>query len=375
MNYQFPLMNLVTRGHLKVKNPIGAQKFIEQLDNDSCQTILENLIFVTDPNLCTRMLEDVQESYELKHNIRHSVSDRTLGSERDKVLLKEDAEDQFNFADANADIMQNVKTILKFLKIGLPTAAIFYIARIPKEQRDATFKNLEMADSKASQLLRSSPLFRKILPEEGGFFTRRLPKTLWTLDKSHLKPSDADYLRRLGRGVTNIALLGAGITAALVGISIAYKEFFSAEAKKCKGYTGKSRTICMCNAIIEAAEKAKAKSEDMLLKCDSAKDPQDCRYKLKCEIRSWMKKIEEQKRKLARIETINKTAYAKKPQNTTPVKVSPAYDPFGDTTPDPVKTKQPVKEIPVDPIKSGNPFENNSVELELDPKKPHNPFA
>lgn len=364
-------MNLVTRGHLKVKNPIGAQKFIEQLDNDSCQTILENLIFVTDPNLCTRMLEDIQESYELKNNTRHSVSDRTLSTERDKVLLREDAE-PVSIGDVNADVMQNVKTILKYLKFGIPTAAIFYLARVPPETREATFQSLKMVDNKAFQLLKSSPLLAKVLPEEAGFFSNRLPKTIWTMNKSHLKPSDTNYLRRMGRGIANVALLGAGITAALIAISVAYKEFFSMEAKKCKGQTGKNRTICMCNAIIEAAEKAKAKSEDMLLKCDSSKDPQDCRYKIKCEIRSWMKKIEEQKRKLARLEKINNTSYNNRPQNTTPVQVSPAYDPFGDEQEEQVDNNQ--TQIPSNPAKTGDPFENNNVD-DSDLSTTHNPFA
>ena len=45
MNYKHPLLNLITRGHLNVKNRVAMENFINGLDNDSCATILENLLF------------------------------------------------------------------------------------------------------------------------------------------------------------------------------------------------------------------------------------------------------------------------------------------------------------------------------------------
>jgi len=380
MNYQFPLMNLVTRGHLKVRNPIGTQKFIEQLDNDSCKTILENLLFVNDSRVCTRMLEDIQESYELKNDTRHFVSEHTLNKERDKVLLKEDSDDySVDAMSIGKDIADDVRSFLKYLKYAGIAGAAFALLRYPPEKRQELLKNLKEYHSKVYDMLIASPVFKKILPEEAGF-SGRMAKTFWTLNKSHLKPSDKMYIHKVGHGIANAALIAAGITGAIIGINIAYKEFFSQEARQCKGKTGKNRTICMCNAIITAAEKAKAKSEDALLKCDAAKDPQECRYKLKCEIRSWMKKIEEQKRKLARLEMVNNNAYAKKPENTSPINVSPAYAPFSEpeaTQPKKKPASKPTqqKPVPQDPIKAGDPFANNMDIEETDPNQPHNPFA
>jgi len=375
MNYQFPLMNLVTRGHLKVRNPIGTKKFIEQLDNDSCKTILENLLFVNDSSVCTRMLEDIQESYELRTNTRHFVSEKTLNEQRDKVLLKE-GDEYPPIQDIGKDISEDVRSFLKYLKYAGVAGAAFALLKYPPAKRTELMNNLKEYHSKTYNMLTASPILKRILPEEAGF-SGRLASTLWTWDKSHLRPSDKLYLNKVGHGIANAALIAAGITTAIIGINIAYKEFFSQEAKACKGVTGKKRTICMCNAIIAAAEKAKAKSEDALLKCDSAKDPQDCRYKLKCEIRSWMKKIEEQKKKLARLQMVNNAAYNKKPENTSPINVSPAYDPFSE--PEATQQKQkpttkPKQDIPSDPTKTGNPFENNTFPEE-DQDKPNNPFA
>lgn len=372
-------MNLVTRGHLKVRNPIGTQKFIEQLDNDSCKTILENLLFVNDSRVCTRMLEDIQESYELKNDTRHFVSEHTLNKERDKVLLKEDDEYGGTPLSIGKDISEDVRSFLKYLKYAGMTGAAFALLRYPPEKRQELLNNLREYHSKTYDMLRSSPILRKILPEEAGF-GGRMAKTLWTFDKSHLRPTDKLYINKVGHGIANAALIAAGITSAIIGINIAYKEFFSQEARACKGVTGKKRTICMCNAIIAAAEKAKAKSEDALIKCDAAKDPQECRYKLKCEIRSWMKKIEEQKRKLARLEMVNNNVYAKKPENTSPINVSPAYAPFSEpeaTQPKQKPASKPTqqKPIPQDPIKTGDPFANNMDTEETDPNQPHNPFA
>jgi hypothetical protein len=346
-------MNLVTRGHLSVKNKIGTQKFIENLDNDSCKTILENLLFIQNTNECSRILQDVQESYELQNNIKLSVSDRVLNTERDNILLREDTE--YGEQDA-VDLKQNIDAILKYLKYGIPAMAVVYLARIPDRERERIFQELKLKHSKAWELLRSQPELKKILPEDLGTFNRAA-KSLWTR-KNYLNNNDKSYLSKIGRYGKNAALIAAGITTAIIGIGIAYKQLFSSEARKCNGLFGKKRSICMCNAIITASEVALKRAEDSLLKCDSAKDPQECRYKMKCEIRSWTNKILEQKRKLARLERVNKQPYPQKDPNvkTAPVFVAPPSDPFAEPTKKQTAKKEPVK-------KDSDPFGNTVEDL------------
>jgi hypothetical protein len=156
---------------------------------------------------------------------------------------------------------------------------------------------------------------------------------IWSFGKSNtLNPADRAYLRNKLAALGKVSLVAGGIITGIIAINVAYKQFFTAEARKCKGLFGKKRTICMCNAIIAAAEEAQKKAEQALLQCDQSNDPKECRYKMKVEIRSWMKKIEEQKRKLARLQ-VNKQAYPNgRPDKskTSEVPVGTASDPFGD---------------------------------------------
>lgn len=326
MNYKYPLLNLVTRGHLNVKNRIGTQKFIENLDNESCKTILENLLFIESPSECSRILQDIQESYELQNNIKLNVSSRVLNNERDNIILRENSGE---FKQLKEDTKENIDTIIKYFKWGLPTMAGLYILRIPSAEREKVFKELKIKHNKIYEVLRQQPELRKILPEESGFFNRAA-KSAWTRDSKFLNQSDKNYLSKIGKFAKNAALIAAGVTTAIIGIGIAYKQFFSQEARKCNGLFGKKRSICMCNAIISASEIALKKAENSLLQCDSAKDPQDCRYKMKCEIRSWSNKIQEQKRKLARLQAVNTQPYPQRDSNTKTgsVFVAPPSDPF-----------------------------------------------
>jgi hypothetical protein len=370
MNYRYPLLNLVTRGHLVVKNRIGTQKFIENLDNESCKTILESLLFVQNTNECSRILQDIQESYELQNNIRTRISDRVLNNERDKVLLRE----AIDLDQAQQDTKDNIDTIIKYFKIGIPSMAAVYLLRIPTEERLKIFNELKLRHNDLYNVLKTQPELKKILPDESGFFNR-MAKTAWTRDSKYLTTGDKNYLSKIGKFTKNSALIAAGITTAIIGIGIAYKQLFSHEARKCNGLFGKKRSICMCNAIISASEVALKKSEDSLLKCDAAKDPQECRYKMKCEIRSWTNKIEEQKRKLARLEYVNSHPYPQRDSSTKtkPILVSPTSDPFGEkqrtSKPEPVIVPEE------DPVKNDlDPFANTSNETD-DFKQTSNPFG
>jgi len=352
MNYQQPLLNLVTKGHLNVKNPIGMQKFIECLDNDSCQTILENLLFRKDASECARILDEAKEAFELATNTRIRVSESTLNNARDKILCEDMDADQ-----AIYDTKQDIHTVVKMLKFAGPAGVAMYLLKMKPPEREQIMGELKLRNQQAYDLIRSNPLMKQVMPENPGFISRA-GNALWKFDYKNasnsptlLNRADKQYLSKIGHGVGNAALLAAGIVTGIVAINVLYKEVFSYEAKKCKGLAGKKRTICMSNAIIEGSERAKKKAEDMLVRCDAAKDPQDCRYKMKVEIRSWTRKIEEQQRKLVKLQSVNKSVYPpERPADVSTVAVNTASDPFGsdsEAIPTPVTVPETPKAAPV----------------------------
>ena len=111
MNYKHPLLNLITRGHLNVKNRVAMENFINGLDNDSCATILENLLFNVDSRDCARKLDNLLESYQFKHHIRTNLSETTINNARDKVLMKEgeDLDSLTDFRPAQDSVRELIK--------------------------------------------------------------------------------------------------------------------------------------------------------------------------------------------------------------------------------------------------------------------------
>lgn len=306
------------------------ENFINGLDNDSCATILENLLFNVDSRDCARKLDNLLETYQFKHNIRQHLSESTINNARDKVLMSEgsNVSDPMDFTDQKAA----AREIINLIKLGGITLAIGKLTFMKPAERQMVIDEIAKANQYFYNILISNPVLARLLPNDIGF-AGRLTQTAWTFGKKNvLNPSDKQYLNSIGKGIKGAGLVAAGIVTAIIGVNIAYKQFFTAEARKCKGLFGKKRTICMCNAIIAAAEEAQKKAEQALLQCDQSNDPKECRYKMKVEIRSWMKKIEEQKRKLARLQ-VNKQAYPNgRPDKskTSEVPVGTASDPFGD---------------------------------------------
>ena len=356
MNYQIPLMNLVERGHLRVKNVIATKNFINKIDNDTCGMILESLLYNVDSRDCARILDECMETYDLRTNNRLCVSESTLNQERDKILVQEGMED--DVTQAVFDESKTVKDIVNMVKHGMIAYAVYAILRIPSEQRIVMMNDIKKFNRSAYNVLVSQPQLKKILPPDGSFFPN-LTTALWTgdlkpandwlrdakgkikLDASGnpipnhpLMPTDIEYLSKVKNFGKNVALVTLGVTSALIAISVIYRKFFSMEAKARKGVSGKQRTSCMCNAIIKAAEIAKKKSEEQLLQCDSAKDPEECRYKMKVEIRSWSRKIEEQQRKLAKLQIVNSNAYPverPKDKDLSKVRIGNSSNPFDDS--------------------------------------------
>ena len=305
------------------------ENFINGLDNDSCATILENLLFNVDSRDCARKLDNLLETYQFKHNIRQHLSESTINNARDSVLLREG---DMDILTDTRDTQEGIKDIIKFLKLGMFTAIAAKFSLMTPTQKKMVLDQIRGYSTSAYAKLYSNPIVASVLPQDMNFFPRAMEHA-WSFGKSNsLNAMDRAYLSKLGDFSKKTALVAGGIITGIIAINVAYKQFFTSEARKCKGLFGKKRTICMCNAIIAAAEEAQKKAEQALLQCDQSNNPKECRYKMKVEIRSWMKKIEEQKRKLARLQ-INKEAYPNgRPDKskTSEVPVGTASDPFGD---------------------------------------------
>ena len=309
------------------------ENFINGLDNNSCAVILENLLFNVDSRDCARKLDNLLESYQFKHETRQLLSRSTIDNARDAILMKEgtsNVPDPTDFTDQKSAAQE----IIRLIKIGGISLAIGKLTLMKPSERQQIIDAIGQQNKQLYSILISNPILARFLPNDVGF-AGRVTKTAWTFGKQNvLNPADKQYLNSIGKFAKGTALVAAGIVTAIIGINLAYKHLFSAEARKCNGMTGKKRTICMCNAIITAAESAQKKAEESLLQCDQSNDPQECRYKMKVEIRSWMKKIEEQKRKLARLQ-VNKQPYPNErpdKSKTSDVPVGDTSDPFGDDT-------------------------------------------
>ncbi len=306
MNYQYPLLNLISRGHLCVKNRIAMENFIKNLDNDSCRTILENLIYEPDTKACANKLDQLKESYELKLGIRQYVSESTLNNARDSILLRE--------ADnSNSQSTQDLANqLIQTAKAGAVGVVAWQLLTMEQGKRNEVLNAIKNISNNSYNAIVSNPMFSKVLPKDLGF-GGRVAHDVWTHGNPNVQrkmnADDIAYIAKLKKVAGWSAAIAASIIGTVVLINILYKRYFSFAAKACKGLSGKKRTICMCKAIIVASEKAKAEAEKALLDCDSAKNPQECRFKLKVEIRSWTRKIEEQKRKLAKLEAVNSRAY------------------------------------------------------------------
>ena len=229
------------------------------------------------------------------------------------------------------------------------TAIAAKLSLMSPDQKRKLLNSVKQKSNDAYKMIISNPILASILPHDAGFLPRTA-ESIWTLSKKPLKPQDLQYLNKIGKMAKGVALVAAGITSAIIAVNILYKQLFSAEAKKCNGMFGKKRTICMANAIIAAAEAAQKKAEENLLQCDQAKDPQECRFKMKVEIRSWMKKAEEQKRKLAKLQ-INSEPYP----TSRPDKSKISEVPVG-TSSDPFAMNADTSKVKI-PVISKNPFE------------------
>lgn len=300
MNYKFPLVNLITRGHVRTENPRETINFINTLNDKSAYRLYEQLLLCEDANLAARLLEGVQEEFDLKFGSIKNPSDDSFNQQRDYFFLKE-SNDSTEVASPAAEAQK----ILKMISTGIPIATIIlFLKNYDKKTRDQIITNVGLVRKDVADLLNKSWIGRPIV--KGAGFTKRLGSYILTG-----KNSFTDTDKKIGKGIGWAAIAAVGVVAMALMISSVYKQFFSEAAKKCKQYSGRIRTICMTKVRIEAAKEAQRQAEKALTECDSAKNPEDCRFKMRVEIRSWMKKRRKDEEELQRLTRVRDDSFTK----------------------------------------------------------------
>ena len=306
MNYKYPLVNLITRGHIQVNNAQSCVNFINSLSDNAASVLYEQMLFIEDTKTCADFLNSVQESYELETGVISLPSNKTFMEQRDYILMKED-NDLTQQKDA---INKDAHQILKWFKLGIPIITILkLIEKYDPQTRHQLIQNVGSMNKDLGEILNKSRVGSAIY--SAGGVAKRMAATALT-QHNHMTSGDMDKLKKAGIGT----LIAAGVVTALMLISAAYKRYFSKEARQCKKYSGKQRTLCMIKARIAACKEAKKQAESALIECDKAKNPQDCRFKMRVEIRSWEKKKRNEEEKLSKLLRVNSSSFDdKKPKN------------------------------------------------------------
>lgn len=326
MNLKFPLLNLIARGHLPLANRTASLNFAKNLDEGPATKICFEMLKFENVKDSALFLEEAQREFLKLHNSVPVVidNDAAFRHQRDAILLREDN----NPRQGQEEYLPVDRAFIRIFKTTGPFAAVGYYITRPANQKAEIDRTLKKVYPSIYKQLQNNWLGRFMgLPKDKGEFFKRLANTALGKQKEngsgYLTKKDVNTLhkffdpkiQKFKRG----ALIATGIAAAIVGISLLYKRFFSEAAKQCKNLSGKARTVCMTKARIKACDAAIAEAEKNLIECSSAKNEEECIFKMKVEIRSWKKKKLIEEEKLRKLMNVNKSAFGND---------KPANDPF-----------------------------------------------
>lgn len=316
MNLKFPLLNLIARGHLPLANKTASLNFAKNLDEGPATKICYEMLKFDNLKDSALFLENAQsELLKIDNSVPVIISeDASFRHQRDLILLREDS----NVRQDQNVVMPPAREFVMMLKTGGALAATgWYLSRTPAQKKEID-SSLKSIYPNIYNKLQNTWIGRYMgMPNDKGEFYKRIAKAsignkkangdswLSAADKSRMSNYFMPKAKKAGIGV----LIAGGIAGAIVGISLLYKRYFSAEAKACKDLSGKQRTVCMTKARIKAAEAAIAEAEKGLLECSSAKNEEDCIFKMKVEIRAWKKKKAIEEEKLQKLTNVNKSAF------------------------------------------------------------------
>lgn len=316
MNLKFPLLNLIARGHLPLANRTASLNFAKNLDEGPATKICFEILKFENVKDSALFLEEAQREFlKLENSVPVSVdNDAAFRHQRDAILLREDS----NPRQEQSMALSPTREFIRLLKTGGPIVAVgWYISRTAAQKKEID-SSLKKVYPTIYNNLQNNWIGRYMgMPNDRGEFFKRIGAAsigkkkangdswLTNGDKQRIKNYFNPKLEKFKRG----ALIAGGIAGAIVAISLLYKRYFSAAAKECKNLSGKERTVCMTKARIKAAEAAIAEAEKNLIECSSAKNEEDCIFKMKVEIRAWKKKKMFEEEKLRKLLNVNKDAF------------------------------------------------------------------
>lgn len=325
MNLKFPLLNLIARGHLPLANRTASLNFAKSLDEGPATRICFEMLKFDNIKDSALFLEEAQREFsKLENSVKISLSDDVnFRHQRDTILLREDSNPR---QEQNLALSPTREFIRLLNTGGIIVAVGWYLSRTA-EQKQEIDKSLKSLYPNIYNNLQNNWIGRYLgIPNDKGQFYKRLGNGIIGRKKkngsSWVTPADSKRVKtffgkaagKVGRG----ALIASSIAVAIAAISLLYKRYFSAAAKECSNLAGKERTICMTKARIKAAEAAISEAEKSLLECSSAKNEEDCIFKMKVEIRAWKKKKMIEEEKLRKLLNVNKSAFGDDKPNDDP---------------------------------------------------------
>lgn len=314
MTLKYPLVNLISRGHLPLSNQTAALNFAKNIEDEVATRICYEMMKCDDPVDAARFLEEAVKAHrEITEGVPAYFAESTsFANARDMILMREGSGD---VRTDTADGLNPYHQFMTLVKTGGTAAGIMYLLKLTKPEQETILQNLRtynknlytaIADSFAGRAL-------KLPNDEGEYFKRMFNSAVGSKTRQGLSQTERESLKNfrdaVGKNVGIGVAIAAGITTAIIAISMIYKKYFSAEAKACSGVSGKARSICMTKARIKACDVAIGASKKALLECNSAKNEEDCIFKMKVEIRHWTKKKMIEEEKLKKLLNVNSASF------------------------------------------------------------------
>lgn len=318
MTLKFPLVNLISRGHLPLSNRTACLNFAKNIEDGPATRICYEMMKFDDTHDAAKFLEEAVEAHrEMTEGSRaYFAESDNFANARDMILIREAAGDMREEVD---EAINPYKQFMTLVKAGGMGAGIMYLLKLSSKDQQNIMRNLHLYNRKLYDAVQDNVIGRKVLrlPNDHGAFFKRMFNSAVGRSKDTLKPAEVRKVKDFGKAVARGAgwgvAIAASLTTAIVAITMLYKQRFSAEAKACKAYGGKERTVCMTKARIKSCDAAIAAAKKALLECGSAKNEEDCMFKMKVEIRSWTKKKVLEEEKLRKLTNVNSSSFDDKP--------------------------------------------------------------
>lgn len=308
MTLKFPLINLISRGHLPLVNKTACLNFAKNIEDGPATRICYEMMKFDDSRDAAKFLETAVETHRVitEGNKAYFSDSFEFTEARNAILLRESGSQAQDPADQAAYVHALIK------RYGT-IAGIIYLLKAPPEQRKLILDNLKLYSTSTYKLIQQSWPGRVMHLTKDPAYFKRLFNTTLGIQHGALKDKEKESLVKLlkstGKTVGWGAVIAAGITAAIASISLLWKRVFSKEARQCKSMSGKARTVCMTKARIKACDTAIESAKKALLDCGSAKNEEDCIFKMKIEIRSWTKKKAVEEEKLRKLTNVNTASF------------------------------------------------------------------